>query len=446
VGGDAKAGDTVTLTVGTNQYTGTVGADGTYSIAVPGAVLATNTNVGASVTATDANGNSATATAAHGYAVDTAATASITVDTVAGDDIVNAAEAGNDIAVTGAVGGDAKAGDTVTLTVGTNQYTGTVGADGTYSIAVPGAVLATNTNVGASVTATDANGNSATATAAHGYAVDTAAHANNGWGNGDQDAPGNSGSNNNAENALINSLVNPNTIEGENGKKDETINGNDGRDDIIKGKGGDDTLSGGGGNDALYGGDDKDKLYGGGGNDLLVGGQGKDTLAGGEGNDVLMGGSGKDNLSGGAGNDTLTGGEGEDVFAWTLADRGTAGHAAADTITDFNASKDSIDLRNLLDGGEGDEDGYEGDEDATGNLLDYINIAKVGNDTVLHISSKGEFENGEYQTGKEDQTIVIKDANLTVEKGGQGGDAHDVDQTATLLKMIQNSNINVNMD
>ncbi|MBI5438660.1 MAG: type I secretion C-terminal target domain-containing protein [Nitrosomonadales bacterium] len=172
---------------------------------------------------------------------------------------------------------------------------------------------------------------------------------------------------------------------------------------------------------------------------LVGGGDSDDTLSGLGGNDFVYGGAGNDNLSGGDGNDTLTGGADNDVFAWTLADRGTAGHAAVDTITDFKQG-DSLDLRNLLDGGEGDEDGYEGDEDATGNLLDYISVEKVGNDTVLHISSEGKFDDGEYKSSKEDQTIVLKDVDLTVQENGH------VDQTATLLKMLQNGNLNTNMD
>ena len=222
----------------------------------------------------------------------------------------------------------------------------------------------------------------------------------------------------------------------EGGSGDDTLYGGSGKDEL-KGKGGDDTLYGDSGDDELEGGSGDDRLYGEAGGDELKGSSGAD---------ILEGGSDNDELFGGAGNDTLTGGDGNDVFAWTLADRGTAGHVAVDTITDFNASKDSIDLRNLLDGGVGDEDGYEGDEDATGNLLNYINVEKVGNDTVLHISSKGEFEDGEYSSSKEDQTIVLKDVNLTVEKGGSCTDAHDVDQTATLFKMLQNGNLNTNMD
>ncbi|WP_175216801.1 Ig-like domain-containing protein, partial [Achromobacter marplatensis] len=181
VGGDVKVGDTVTLTVNGQDYTGKVvdlgnGSLG-YSINVPGSELAKDSNVHASVTATDDAGNSKTAEADKGYSVDTEIDASITIDTIAGDGVVNAEESGKDIAVTGKVGGDVKVGDTVTLTVNGQDYTGKVvdlgnGSLG-YSINVPGSELAKDSNVHATVTATDDAGNSKTAEADKGYSVDT---------------------------------------------------------------------------------------------------------------------------------------------------------------------------------------------------------------------------------------------------------------------------------
>jgi len=202
----------------------------------------------------------------------------------------------------------------------------------------------------------------------------------------------------------------------------------------------------------LEGGEGNDTLYGRVGTEELDGEEGNDTLHGSHGNEELEGGEGNDTLYGGKGNDLLEGGDGSDVFAWSLADRGTDKHAAVDTIADFNKTRDSIDLRNLLDGGVGDKDGHEGGDDAVDNLLNYIRVGKDGGDTVLHISSEGKFGNGEsYSANKEDQTIVIKDVDLTVqrdERHGDHGHGHEpnVDQTATLLSMLKNGNLNVNMD
>ncbi|EOC5345089.1 Ig-like domain-containing protein, partial [Vibrio vulnificus] len=146
-------------------------ADGTYDL---------------SVKVTDKAGNSDTSDALK-VTIDTVASASITVDAIAGDDIVNATEAAGTVAITGAVGGDAKPGDTVTLTLkaegqDATTYTGTVKADGTYSINVPGSALASDADstIVASVSGTDEAGNAFTATTEAsgdnkdgGYKVDT---------------------------------------------------------------------------------------------------------------------------------------------------------------------------------------------------------------------------------------------------------------------------------
>ncbi|PLK47648.1 retention module-containing protein, partial [Uliginosibacterium sp. TH139] len=91
------------------------------------------------------------------------------------DDIINATEAGQSIAITGVVGGDAKVGDTVTLTVNGKDFTGTVAADKSFSIAVPGADLVADADatIDARVSTTDAAGNTSSATSRESYSVDT---------------------------------------------------------------------------------------------------------------------------------------------------------------------------------------------------------------------------------------------------------------------------------
>ncbi|WP_325097347.1 Ig-like domain-containing protein [Marinomonas spartinae] len=181
VSGEVKTGDTVTLTVDGHTYTGAVSSTNGvlgYSINVPGSVLAgaSSTSIQASVTISDAAGNSTTATATEGYTVDTTGPAAgITIDPITADDTINLAESKENIAVTGTVSGDVKAGDTVTLTVDGHTYTGTVATNLTYSVSIPGSVLAaaSSTSIQASVTISDAAGNSTTATATEGYTVDT---------------------------------------------------------------------------------------------------------------------------------------------------------------------------------------------------------------------------------------------------------------------------------
>jgi Ca2+-binding RTX toxin-like protein len=196
-----------------------------------------------------------------------------------------------------------------------------------------------------------------------------------------------------------------------------TLNGTAANDRIVGGAG-DDTLNGGAGQDRLDGGDGNDALDGGTGDDLLAGGAGNDTLTGGAGKDLLRGGDGDDSLNGGAGADTLVGGAGNDtlngggadlasdVFRWELNDAGLKGSPAVDTVTGFdvaarNAGGDVLDLRDLL----------VGDLAGNGNLDAYLHFQKSGSDTVIHVSSSGQFASG-YSAAREVQTIVLQGVDL----------------------------------
>ncbi|MCX7279085.1 MAG: retention module-containing protein, partial [Burkholderiales bacterium] len=101
--------------------------------------------------------------------------ASITLDSITGDSVVNSSEAAGSVAITGTVGGNAHAGDTVTLTIGTQTFTGQVDSNLHFSVTVSGALLASNSSVSASVTTTDAAGNTASANGAASYTTDTSA-------------------------------------------------------------------------------------------------------------------------------------------------------------------------------------------------------------------------------------------------------------------------------
>jgi hypothetical protein len=167
----------------------------------------------------------------------------------------------------------------------------------------------------------------------------------------------------------------------------------------------DEVIIGGNTNDTLYGNGGNDAISGGGGSDTIFGGDGADRLDGGQGNDILDGGAGNDILIGGAGNDILTGGTGSDTFVWNLADNGTVGAPANDTITDFNtaANVDKLDLRDLLQGETGLGVGA--------NLDDYLHFEKVGTDTVLHISNTGAFSSG-FNSAQDTQVITLNNVDL----------------------------------
>ncbi|SHH06626.1 VCBS domain-containing protein [Massilia sp. CF038] len=296
---------------------------------------------------------------------------------------------------------------------------------------------------------------------------------------------------------------NGNTLTGGAGR--DLLNGNGGN-DTLNGNGGADRLDGGAGNDTLNGGDGNDVLIGGAGTDLLVGGlgddiyvlsdqldtltelasQGTDTvqldaaytgtsytlqtnfenltaqgsanftltgnsvdnrIEGNSGANIIDGGAGNDYLIGGAGNDTLTGGTGSDVFAWRLADRGTAGAPAKDTITDFTygggnsnvesgtagvavGGGDVLDLRDLL---QGEHTTLSVTDPALSqveisNLQNFIHVEISGSNTILHINSTGGFS-GTSNTG-EDQTITLTGVNLYTQLGVTAG------EDANLLKML----------
>ena len=89
-----------------------------------------------------------------------------------------------------------------------------------------------------------------------------------------------------------------------------------------------------------------DSMHGGAGADVLAGGGGNDGLFGDAGNDRIQGGAGRDHIEGGLGVDTLFGQSGADVFAFRSISESGRG-ALADTIDDFDARSDRIDLRGV---------------------------------------------------------------------------------------------------
>jgi ribosomal 50S subunit-recycling heat shock protein len=182
-----RSGDTVTLTINGKDFTGTVDAAGDYTISVTTADLVADGDktINAKIAATSSAGNVGTITTTHTYTVDTippgATTTTLTVDVVTPDNIINTAESSfANIPVTGKAAGTFTAGDTVTLTINNKTFTGNVAADGSYSINVPAADLAADSDktIAASIAAHDVAGNVGTVSSARAYAVDTVAPSN----------------------------------------------------------------------------------------------------------------------------------------------------------------------------------------------------------------------------------------------------------------------------
>lgn len=118
------------------------------------------------------------------------------------------------------------------------------------------------------------------------------------------------------------------------GNGNDTLGGAAGNDSISSNSG-NDTVRAGTGNDTLSGQNGNDSLFGDGGNDRLIGGAGSDVIYGGTGNDVIIGEVGLDKLYGGA--DSTW-----DVFVFGS---GSTSKSSPDTVFDFVAGVDFIDLR-----------------------------------------------------------------------------------------------------
>lgn len=185
------------------------------------------------------------------------------------------------------------------------------------------------------------------------------------------------------------------------GDGNDTVSGGDGN-DTLYGDAGTDTLSGGFGDDAIYGGTENDTLYGSDGSDILYGeagddvlkgnmgddtlygGDGNDTLAGNVDNDTLYGGAGDDYLNGGMGNDVLYGGAGSDTLKgnsgndtfFFMADDNFEG---VDTIIDFSATEDVINIADLL-------TGYDPLSDA---IADFVQITDDGVNSTVAVDVDG---------------------------------------------------------
>ncbi|HED1620388.1 TPA: Ig-like domain-containing protein [Enterobacter asburiae] len=167
----AEAGQTVTVTLNGKDYTTTAGADGSWTLSVPAADLASLGDGSVTVTASVSDKAGNPASADRNLTVDVTVPA-VTINTVAGDDVINFAEHSQAHIVSGTATG-AAAGDKVTVTIGGQTYTTVLDAAGNWSVGVPESVISGLSDGTVTVTAsvTDAAGN--TGTGSHNVTVDT---------------------------------------------------------------------------------------------------------------------------------------------------------------------------------------------------------------------------------------------------------------------------------
>ena len=97
---------------------------------------------------------------------------------------------------------------------------------------------------------------------------------------------------------------------------------------------------------------------------------------------------------------------GGDIFKWGLADKTDAGTPAMDTVNDFNVDSlalggDALDLRDLL----------VGESASIGNLANFLHFDYTGGNTIVHVSSTGQFSKTFNQVS-DVQTITLAGVDL----------------------------------
>ncbi|MDI7593460.1 Ig-like domain-containing protein [Cronobacter malonaticus] len=170
-----EPGQTVTVTLNGQTYTGNVQADGTWSVTVPATALAQvadgQQTIG--VTVTDASGNQAFVQYPVTFAAQPGSQPQLAVNAIAGDDIINSQESGQDLAITG-TSTNLAPGTIVSVVFNSVTYTGTTGANGQWSVTVPASALAGLQDGNYTVTATAQDAAQNTATDSSSVTVDTA--------------------------------------------------------------------------------------------------------------------------------------------------------------------------------------------------------------------------------------------------------------------------------
>lgn len=168
---NGTAGSAVTVTLGGHSYSTILSVDGSWSLNLPQADLATllNGNLTLGISVTDPVGNIASNSTTLGVFTQQP---TLTLTSLFGDGVLNFADIAAEQTISGVVNHVAP-GATVTVSLGDSTLTAQVDENGAFTAAVPPSVLATlaQGNLTVGFTLADSAGNSATATA--GARVDT---------------------------------------------------------------------------------------------------------------------------------------------------------------------------------------------------------------------------------------------------------------------------------
>ncbi|PLR38985.1 Ig-like domain-containing protein [Chimaeribacter arupi] len=169
------AGQVVTLTLADQTFTGTVAADGTWSVVVPSAAVAAlgDGTQSFTVSAADVAGNPANNIGQFTLVAQAASLPAVSIDPVSNDGVINAQEVQNDLTLTGS-SQNVPEGSTLTIALsGVLTYTATVNADGSWSVLVPSADLGTLPQGANSITVTGSDVAGNPATGSETFTVDT---------------------------------------------------------------------------------------------------------------------------------------------------------------------------------------------------------------------------------------------------------------------------------
>jgi large repetitive protein len=174
------AGESVRVYDGTT-FLGTATVTGTNWTFADTRTLTNAQTVRYTAQVADTAGNQSAAGTAYSATVDTSApnaqTTTVTVADVTADNVLNAAESAGPVAITGTVTGEFRTGDVVSVTVNNVTTTGTVAANGSFSVNVAGSDLLADTDrtVEVRVAASDAVGNVGNVGDTQTYTIDTTA-------------------------------------------------------------------------------------------------------------------------------------------------------------------------------------------------------------------------------------------------------------------------------